>query len=185
MKTATPNTAHSNAKLRRVGAYAAAVFLGGMFGLIVVFVMVRQSGEGSLPAISAEDLRRARQKWDRADITNYAVKVVVRGRDVSSYRVNVRDGVVQAAFRDDQPLRQERTWGTWSIQGMFETIETDMPSFELHREGKAELGTPQLALRGEFDDKLGIPRRYQRTEMRKFGSNLEVSWEVAEFSRLE
>jgi hypothetical protein len=183
MTTATHTTSKADVKLRRLGGYLAAVFLGGIFGLTVAFVVVSFRGRGSIPELTAQDFEDARQKWNRAAIADYDLTVIVRSRDLSTYRVEVREGAVQAAFRNDQPLRQQRTSGTWSVQGMFETIEQDMKTLELHRAGEAEPGMPQLALRGKFDEELGVPQRYQRTEMRKFGSNSEVSWDVVEFNR--
>jgi hypothetical protein len=173
----------SEAKLRRLGAYIAAIFLGGLFGLSIAFIIVALRGRGILPEISAENVTAARQTWNRVAAANYDLTVVVRSHDLSTYRVNVRDGIVQSAFRNDRPLRQQRTLGTWTVQGMFETIEEDFRTIELHRQGKAEVGTPQLSLRGKFDERLGYPERYQRTEMRKFGANTEVSWEVTNFQQ--
>jgi hypothetical protein len=178
-------TSPADAKLRRVSAYVAAIFFGGLFGLVLTFFVVSLRGRGSIPEISAADVEVARQKWNRAAVMNYDVTVLVRSRELSTYRVSVRDGTVQEASRNDQPLRQQRTLGTWSVQGMFETIEYDLRTLELHRAGDAQPGTPQLSLRGRFDDSFGFPIRYQRTEMRKFGSNSEVSWEVVEFKRLK
>ena len=176
------NTSPAERKLRRLGSYIAAVFFGAIFGLVVVFAVVALRGRGTLPEISANEVNAAREKWNRAAIPDYDITIVVRSRDLATYRVKVRNDIVEAAYRNDQPLRQERTLGTWSVPGMFETIELDIRAIDLHREGKAEPGMPQLLLRGGFDDTLGYPKRYQRTEMRKFGSNSEVSWEVTDFS---
>jgi hypothetical protein len=104
--------------------------------------------------------------------------VAVAGRQAARYYVEVRAGEVRVATRDGQPLRQERTRGTWSVPGMFGTIQTDIANLEKQQAGTADPTTPQLLLRGVFDPQLGYPVRYLRTELRKWGNNLEVSWEA-------
>lgn len=181
----TPNlTSSSEARIRRLSAYIAAIFLGALFGLTLVMVFVRQFGPGQLPELSGEEFREARERWSQAGVADYQIEIVVRGRETATYAVQVRDGVIQSASRDGQPLKQQRTWGTWSVPGMFETIERDVSTVELHRQGEADPNTPQLLLRGVFDQELGFPRRYQRTEVQRFGANHEVSWEVTRFERL-
>lgn len=183
MTVAATNPSHAERKVRRLGAYIAAVFFGGIFGLAVAFAVVAFRGRGMMPEITTEQVTAARQKWKEAAIGDYEITIVVRSRELATYHVSVRNDIVQSAYRNDRPLRQERTLGTWSVQGMFETIDLDLRTVDLHRQGKAEAGMPQLALRGEFDGQFGYPKRYQRTEMHKFAANSEVSWEVTEFRR--
>lgn len=173
--------AHADAKVRRAGAYAAAVFLGGLFGLAIALFVIRQFGPGPIPEFSSDEFHTVRARWSQAAVTDYDLEVVVRGRETATYVVQVRDGAVRLASRNGQPLKQQRTWGTWSVQGMFETIERDLGTVDLQRQGKSEPGAPQLLLRGSFDGEFGFPRRYQRTEVRKFAANQEVSWEVTKF----
>jgi hypothetical protein len=131
-----------------------------------------------LPLVTEEMLADAQATWQRTAPDSYDVEVAVIGRETATYRVEVRDGEIQTASRDGQPLRQQRTWGTWTVPGMFETIARDVAAVEQARSGKLESGTPQLVLRGQFDPQWGFPRRYQRTELHKFGANQEVLWEV-------
>lgn len=166
-----------------MGAYLAAVLLGGLFGLIVVMAVIRFVGPGKLPEVTAEMLAAARDKWKSAGVTDYDIEVAVSGRQPSTYSLQVREGIVVDAKRDSQPLKQQRTFGTWSVEGMWETIDRDLAAVEQVRVGQSPPGSPQLLLRGEFDPELGYPRRYQRTEVYKFSANQEVSWEVRMFER--
>jgi len=175
----------SQEAVRRMGAYMAAALLGGVFSLAVVFLVARWFGPGALPEVTAASFEVARATWQRTAPKNYDLDVVVTGRDTATYTVHVRDGVAQGAQRDGQSLPQQRTWGTWTVPGMFETIERDLEAVARHREGRAEPGTPQLLLRGVFDSQWGYPLRYQRTEVRKFGANQEVLWEVIRFEVVE
>jgi hypothetical protein len=107
--------------------------------------------------------------------------VSVTGRQAATYAVQVRDGLVVRATRDDVPLPQQRTWSTWSVEGMFETIARDLESVEKHATGQADSSTPQVQLRATFDERLGYPQRYLRTEFIRFAPNREVSWTVVSF----
>jgi hypothetical protein len=67
---------------------------------------------------------------------------------------------------------------------MFATIQSDVTNLEKHRQGTAEPQTPQVLLRAQFDPILGYPRRYHRTELQRWGTNVEVSWTVVSFDVL-
>ena len=68
---------------------------------------------------------------------------------------------------------------------MFGTIQSDVTNLERRRAGTADQTTPQVLLRGEFDSDLGYPVRYHRTELQKWGNNVEVTWEVTSFETLQ
>ncbi len=67
---------------------------------------------------------------------------------------------------------------------MFGTIQSDIVNRQRHRAGTADRQTPQVSLRGRFDPELGYPQRYHRTELQKWSTNSEVSWEVTLFEQL-
>ena len=69
-------------------------------------------------------------------------------------------GVAKTATLDGHELTNRRTLGTWAVPGMFNTIQIDV-------ENQARKDRGELLLRAEFDPQLGIPRRYERVEMRQ------------------
>jgi len=152
--------------------------VGAAFGL---YVMLMAQRSGGAPKFTQTDFNEAQKRWSVAGPASYDIEVDVSGRQPATYRVQVRSGQVSAAFRNDLPLKQRRTMGTWSVPGMFDTMSRDVSNRELVGSGKASRGTPQLSLRCQFHPEFGYPRIYQRLEHRKFGSNMEVTWRVTRF----
>lgn len=135
--------------------------------------------------MSPEDFYAAKQQWQTGGPKSYDIEITVTGRQAALYYTEVRDGEVTLATRDGEILSRRRTIDTWSVPGMFTTIQSDVLNVERHRDGKATRDTPQLLLRGVFDEQHGAPRRYHRTELRKWGPNVEVMWEVTRFEIVE
>ena len=171
----------TNGKLRKIRALVAAALLGGGVGLIVLLIVTTGRNQDQMPRVTPEDFAGAKQRWRSAGQHSYDLTVVVTGRQAATYQVAVRGGQVQRATRDGLPLRQRRTQGTWSVPGMFTTIQSDVDNLEKHLHGTADRSTPQVLLRGVFHAELGYPLRYHRTELRKWGNNLEAAWEVVSF----
>jgi hypothetical protein len=116
----------------------------------------------------------ARRRWEESQIADYDVEIEVQGRQAAVYRVRVRNNRVASALRNGYPLKQRRTQGTWSVPGMFDTIEADLENVEsARREGAAQ----KLLLRAVFDSKLGYPSYYHRGEL---GGD-DVVWRVRRF----
>jgi hypothetical protein len=179
--TARPRTG----RLRRIRALLAAALLGGVTGLVALIVVTATRNGGRLAQFEPATFYANQTKWSAAGLTDYRLVVRVTGRQAAEYFVEVRGGQIQQATRDGTPLRQRRTMGTWSVPGMFTTIQSDVTNLEKHRDGRADRQTPQVLLRGQFDTDLGYPIRYHRTEMQKWGTNVEVSWEVTLFELLD
>lgn len=157
---------------------------GGVFGLVVMTIVLRvSSSDSGTPALVMADWELARNRWSAGAVENYDVEVAVTGRQAATYSVQVRNGKVVNATRNGNVLPQQRTWTTWTVEGMFETIGRDLDSVQRHETGRAEPNTPRLQLRAVFDPQLGYPQRYLRTEMVRFGANPEVSWKVLRFER--
>jgi hypothetical protein len=161
--------------LRRAGCW---LILGAMLGAIVTVAVLRWRLADPTPALTEELFHAARQRWAEYGPKDYDVEVVVQGPQPGTYRVIVRDGESIAAFRNGQPLNQQRTFGTWSVPGMFGTISRDLAQIERRRSGNADRFTPDLTLRASFDPELGYPRHYLRMEA---GSTQDVSWELTRF----
>ncbi|WP_254507291.1 DUF6174 domain-containing protein [Anatilimnocola floriformis] len=151
---------------------------GLLVGGIVTLMVMRNRVADPLPELKPADFYAARAKWEKNELPNYDIEVQVTGTQGATYRVQVREGKAIAAWRNDKPLLQERTFSTWSVRGMFGTISRDIDHLERRAAGKSEQSTPRLTLRGEFDAKTGYPARYRRIE---WGSSVEVSWKVTQF----
>ena len=161
--------------LRRAGCW---LILGALLGAIVTLAMLRWRLADPTPALTVELFDAARKRWAEYGPKDYDIEVVVRGPQPGTYRVIVRGGESIAAFRNGQPLTQQRTFGTWSVPGMFGTISRDLAQIERRRSGNADRFTPDLTLRASFDPELGYPRHYLRMEA---GSTQDVSWELTRF----
>jgi hypothetical protein len=167
--------------VRRVSAYIAAAFFGGLVGLTLVLWLARSFGPDALPVVTESALQEARERWRSAAPINYQLDVKLTGRESATFSVKVRNGVVLEATRNGEPLKQERTWGTWTGPGMFETIERDLELAARSKDGKVDPGSSRLLIQGEFDSRWGFPRRYRRMELHRYAANQEVTWEVTRF----
>jgi len=159
--------------------------LGGLFvGGIIALGIIRWKYGDPLPEMSPADYFAAKDKWKASAPENYDIEVEVTGTRPATYRVQVRGGVAVAASIVDQqgqetPQMQQRTFGTWSVPGMFGTMSKDVEVLEKHAKGKADKFTPRLTLRAEFDPKYGYPAAYRRIQWR---SAVEVKWRVTKFA---
>ncbi|MBW8885585.1 MAG: hypothetical protein JF612_12615 [Planctomycetia bacterium] len=114
----------------------------------------------------------------------YDIEIHVTGPKASTYRVEVRDGDPQAAWRNGQPLLTRRTFGTWSVPGMFATMSRDVEAIE---RAAAAGRAPPLILRAEFDAQYGYPAKYRRIDngSRKGSDAIAVTWDVIQFRTAE
>jgi hypothetical protein len=156
--------------------------IGLAVGLAAAVIVLRAANYDPTPALTPELFHAAHERWKSAAPPNYDIEIRVSGSQPATYRVEVRDGEAQAAWRNGQPLATRRTFGTWSVPGMFATISRDNEAIQRHATGKADRFTPRLILRAEFDDKYSYPARYRRIEQ---WSTVEVAWEVTEFRVME
>ncbi len=130
-----------------------------------------------LPRLGKEQLQAAQDLWRANQIPDYDVTIRVSGRQAAEYRVQVRQGEAREAWRNDAPLKQARTFRTWSVPGMFETMTRDVD----HATGTIPVpGVGQLKLFCRFDRKYGFPREFLRVE--SGASNNDVSWKVVDFT---
>lgn len=181
----TSNSADPTQRMRRITVYTTAGILGvaaGIAGLLLIVVVRHQQ---ILPKFTPEAFYNAKLRWQDNGPSSYNIEVAVTGRQAATYYAEVRDGEVFAATRDGEVLSRLRTVDTWTIPGMFTTIQSDVTNVERHAAGTASHDTPQVLLRGYFDERHGTPMRYHRTELRKWGPNVEVMWEVTRFEIVE
>ena len=163
---------------RRVLAGIAA---GLLLGLVVMIALALVPRGSAAPRLTPELFRAAMAKWKQEQPRDYDIEIQVRGNQPATYFVEVRDGVALAALRNGKPLAQRRTFGTWSIPGMFATMSRDVDALERRATGQADKFTPDLHLRATFDPRYGYPARYRRLQ---YQSSVEVEWEVTKFEVL-
>jgi len=167
--------------MRRIAAYTTAGLLGVAAGIVGLLTIVVLRHQPTLPKLTPDRFHEAKARWEERAPPNYNIQVAVTGRQAAVYYAEVRDGEVFAATRNGEVLSRLRTVDTWTVSGMFGTIQSDVVNLQRHLAGTADQNTPQVLLRGYFDEQSGVPLRYHRTELRKWGPNVEVMWEVTQF----
>lgn len=156
-----PRSASQKLRWLKIGVLAT------LMALIVV-ALIAVVARRSLPPLTDESLTQAEARWQNVGVHSYDIQVEVRGAQPAVYLVKVRDGEPTSASRNDIPLTQRRTWETWTVPGMFDTLASDVASL---------VAQNNLVVRCEFAEN-GLPERYERIEM---GTGQQVSWEVKRF----
>lgn len=153
--------------------------IGVVMGAIIAIAAMRWLSADPTPTLTPERFDQVWEQWKRSPVENYDVQIRVSGTQGAVYEVQVRDGSAVSARRNGEPLLQRRTFETWSVGGMLSTISRDVENLRAWNEHRAKPGTPEVALRAEFDPTYGYPLRYRRIQ---FGSTVEVAWEVEKFA---
>jgi len=180
MPVAAPRRA-AGAGLRRFVGWT---FVGIGIGLLVVLIGFRQANYDPTPTLTPQLFEAAHKRWTSQPLANYDIEIKVTGPQAATYRVEVRNGEPQAAWRNGQPLTSQRTFGTWSVPGMFATISRDVEA--LQRATAANRPAP-LILRASFNAHYGYPEHYRRIDngSRKGSDAIAVMWDVTEFKVVE
>jgi hypothetical protein len=170
----------------RVGGISRFLFwtLAGLaIGAIGSLVVLRIVNNDLTPRLTPAAYYAALERWKAAAPPDYDIEIQVTGPQAAVYRVQVRGGQPTAAWRNNQPLHQRRTFGTWSVPGMFSTMARDVDVVERRAAGRSKPGEVELILKAEFDPKYSFPRRYQRIEWgsRRGSDAVTVTWVVKEF----
>jgi hypothetical protein len=151
------------------------IVVGIVIGLGLSLYFVRQYYGNPLPEVTPDSLKQAEIRWRDAAIRDYDIEIEVQSRQKETYAVEVRDGTPQQAWRNGRPLKQIRTFDTWSVPGMFGTMHSDI-------DRPPEQKGHQVTLHAEFDPKTGVPLRYKRIPWDR--SDPQVSWKVTKFEAL-
>ena len=159
---------------------------GGLLGLLLVgmiaLLIARWKLADPTPNVDVDRLKVAFAKWEANGPEDYDIEIKVAGNPERNYLVEVRQHEAVAAFINGSPLRQRRTFATFSVLGMFATIERDLQSNEpLDSSSLSAFRSGELTMRGEFDPVLGFPRRYQCTQA---GTNWSMKWEVIRLEKV-
>jgi len=177
----TSNSAEPPQHMRLIATYTTAGLLGVASAIAGLLAIVILQHKQTLPKLTPDRFFEAKVCWEENAPPSYNIQIAVTGRQAAVYYAEIRDGEVFAATRDGDMLSRRRTVDTWTVPGMFATIQSDVVNLEKHLAGTADRNTPQVLLRGYFDEQTGVPLRYHRTELNKWGPNAEVMWEVTQF----
>ena len=126
---------------------------------------------GRLPTMQRADFEAAKANWASQQMTDYEITVEVSGMQPGIYEVTVEGQTAVAATFDGRSLKRQRTFGTWAVTGMFDTLARDLETNE---------GEHYLMLGAEFHPEYGIPMKYERIEMRT-GAHDALQWKVTRF----
>jgi hypothetical protein len=129
-----------------------------------------------IPLVTESDLNAAKKRWQEHGPVSYDMEIVLRGAQPGHVEISVRNRVVTAETRDGR-VPKEHTWDTWTVPGMFNTLETDMEIAENPEQAIQAAPGTTWQLRCEFDPVLGIPRRYYRMA----SGGPDVYWRVKRF----
>ena len=160
-------------KLQKLRIRLFALCLGGILGIIVAVIAMFLMGPGQIPELNASSFNQAFNQWGSNRLMNYEIEITVQGRQPGRYRTTVQDGEVVSAEFNNNALTNPRTISTWTVDGMFRTIDYDVQA-QLNRDTEE----PELTLRAEFNPQYGYPQKYQRIQ---WGSLNELTWEVTRF----
>ena len=160
-------------KLQKLRIRLFALCLGGILGIIVAVITMLLMGPGQIPELNASSFNQALNQWGSNRLMNYEIEITVQGRQPGRYRTTVQDGEVVSAEFNNNALTNPRTMSTWTVDGMFRTIDYDVQA-QLNRDAQ----DPELTLRAEFNPQYGYPQKYQRIQ---WGSLNELNWEVTRF----
>jgi hypothetical protein len=165
------------------GPFVVWTLAGLTLGVILTLLALRIIHHDPTPRLTPEAFYAAQERWKAAAPADYDIEIEVTGPQSAVYRAEVRGGLAQAAWRNGQPLTNRRTFGTWSVPGMFGTIGRDIEAVERRTAGKAKPGEVELILKTQFDPQYHFPRRYQRIEWgsRRGSDAVTATWEVKQF----
>lgn len=145
-----------------------------LFGLLIIgaFFIIRQFRPELPPQLTRTSFDAAWTQWDENEPPDYEIQIKVVGPRSALYDVKVENGTVVSATRNDVALPEvPRTMRTWSVPGMFDTMEHDVMRIE-------KPGRKELELRATFDPQHGYPSKYYRDDL---SNNFKMRWTVERF----
>jgi len=151
--------------------------VGLLIGVVAAGVTLVLWKRGDGDAFDAERLDAAVARWTKAGPADYDLVVETSGARAARHEVRVRSGHVVERKTDGRAV-EERLLGTWSVEGMFATLRTELDNRRRASDVFGVSGPDDVVLRAEFDEKYGVPRRFLRHVM---GRKRSVEWEVTSF----
>jgi hypothetical protein len=152
-----------------LGAFV--LIIGGVLLMLQLFVARR------LPELTEARFEAAQALWEKNGPDSYDMDVRITGAQPGLVQIQVRDSNPTAMTRDGI-APAERTWDTWTVPGMFQTLVEEF-AFKEDPTHKGQ-GAPgaEVRLRCDFDSKFGYPRTYQRLMT---GGGPQIEWHVTKF----
>ncbi|MEM7312882.1 MAG: DUF6174 domain-containing protein [Planctomycetota bacterium] len=132
----------------------------------------------AMPVLERERFDQAWQQWQQTGPESYRICIKVEGRQPAEYSCTVHNREVVLATRNARPLTQVRTMGTWSVPGMFDTIEYDVRAIAGDNMTEQQKAVTDLIVRCKFDPEYGYPKEYLRSD---FAMKTTTRWQVTEF----
>lgn len=175
-----PNRRGTATSMRR---FALGTLLGVAVGLLVALYAARTASYDPTPTLTAQKFEQAYERWSDDPPADYDIEIRVTGPQPATYKASVRNGQPIAAWRNGHPLLTRRTFGTWSVSGMFSTMGRDVAALEL---AASKGDPPPLILRAAFNTQHAYPEHYRRIEngSRRGSDSITVSWDVTHFQTL-
>ncbi len=167
---------HRSKRLSVIRRRLPAAVLGAMGGLLTFLVALMLLSD-RIPEMTPEILSEAQDRWSQQQPASYRIQIKVEGRQPGVYETEVHNGEVTKSTFNNRPLTSRRTMSTWSVDGMFRTLDYDAEA-----QVNPRPTDPQLTLRAEFHPEFGFPLRYHRIE---WGSTNELMWTVTDFTPLD
>src|SRR4029450_13111439 len=124
---------------------------GLAIGAIGSLVVLRSVNNDPTPRLTPEVYYAALERWKAAAPPDYDIEVQVTGPQAAVYRVQARGGQPLAAMRNGHSLNQRRTFGTWSVPGMFSTMARDVDVVERRAAGRSKPGEVEMVLKAGVD----------------------------------
>src|SRR5690606_29516354 len=134
----------------------------GIFAALIIAALVALRLLGSdLPLLETANLDAAEARWNEKGPASYDLVTRISGGRAGEVRMSVRNGEVIEMSRDGVTPKQRRTWDTWSVPGMFETMRMELEARD-HPEGAfGQTGEARVSIRAKFDPTFGYPTRYE------------------------
>jgi hypothetical protein len=148
------------------------------FALVGIILSVGYFVVERIPLLTELELDAAKKCWQERGPVSYDIDIELRGAQPGHVQVKVRNRVAADETRDGR-VPQKHTWETWTVPGMFDTLETDMEIAENPEHAIQAAPGTRWQLRCEFDPQLGYPRRYHRLA----SGGPEVYWHVTRFEQ--
>jgi Family of unknown function (DUF6174) len=168
---------NSSGRRRRLSRRTTLFVLGSIaFALASLVLALEFFVVERIPLLTQSELNDAKKRWQEHGPVSYDMDIELRGAQPGSVQISVRNRVVTAETRDER-VPKEHTWDTWSMPGMFNTLETDMEIAENPEQAIQAAPGTKWELRCEFDPEFGIPRSYHRVA----SGGPEVYWRVKHF----
>ena len=147
--------------------------IGLIAGAITLYVALRADGT----ELTRADWDAARARWRNASIRGYIIEIETRGLRPALHRVVVAQGKVVERTTDGE-LAPARVHGTWSVDGMFDTLDMELRNRANPKIPYGVDSADQVVTRVVFDKKYGFPRSYLRHVLGRTGS---IEWVVKSF----